>query len=168
MQQVSLHFRGPLHLKKLAVYTPSSSAETKRDLSTARAHRHVHSQFHELKKVKKVLSKREKEPDMVVATIYGKVVSWENNYFGPSATQTPNAPAPSPVMVTATIDGKVVSWVNNWYPDAAVATPATSPPEVPGVGAPTEKASLFHFSRYQISLTLLTSIRSSPGTSRYS
>lgn len=153
-----------MHLKKLAVYTPSSPAKTKRDLTTAHAHRH--NQLHEVKKVKKVLPKREKQPDMVVATIYGKVVSWENNYFRPSATQTPNAPVPSPVMVTATIDGKVVSWVNNWYPDAVIATPATSPPEAPGLSAPTEKTSLFHFSRYHISMTLLTSIRSSPSTRR--
>lgn len=52
----------------------------------------------------------------MTATIDGEVVSWENNWFGPSATT-----APQPVgdengdMVFATIDGQLVSWKNNYH-----------------------------------------------------
>lgn len=70
---------------------------------------------------------------MVVATILGAVVSWENNYFGPSATPAPGVDNTTPQMVTATINGEVVSWVNNWYPDSTVAAPVPSP--TPPVGS---------------------------------
>lgn len=86
--QLSLHFRGPLELEEVAVYNPSSSK--KRNVQEpsphANARRHGHAHFHSEHKAK---AKR----DMVVATIDGKVVSWENNYFGGAAAPT-DAPAP--------------------------------------------------------------------------
>lgn len=75
-----MHFRGPLELASVAVYTPST--KSKRDVpkphSKRHGHQHLHKKYHE--------QEAEKRADNVVATIDGKVVSWENNYFGPSTT----------------------------------------------------------------------------------
>ncbi|KAI0837529.1 putative TOS1-like glycosyl hydrolase-domain-containing protein [Hypoxylon sp. FL0890] len=78
-EDLTLHFRGPLELKSVAVYTPSKG---KRDLpkphSKRHGHQHLHKKYHE--------HEAEKRGDNVVATIDGEVVSWVNNYFGPSTT----------------------------------------------------------------------------------
>ncbi|KAI1392782.1 putative TOS1-like glycosyl hydrolase-domain-containing protein [Hypoxylon trugodes] len=87
-EDLTLHFRGPLKLETLAVYTPSSSS-SKRDVpkphSKRHGHQHLHKKYHE--------HEAEKRADMVSAYIDGKLVSWENNYFGPSTTPAPAATA---------------------------------------------------------------------------
>ncbi|KAI1174079.1 putative TOS1-like glycosyl hydrolase-domain-containing protein [Nemania sp. FL0916] len=77
---LSMHFRGPLHLTNVAVYTPGKG---KRDApkvvhSKRHGHQHLHKKHHEHKKERAV-------GDEVVATIDGQVVSWINTYAGPTA-----------------------------------------------------------------------------------
>jgi hypothetical protein len=70
-------------------------SNAKRDVSHAHARRHGHGEFH--KKRNGASSVEEvhlvEERTEVVATIDGKVVSWVNNYFGPSAAAPADAPA---------------------------------------------------------------------------
>ncbi|KAF3482032.1 uncharacterized protein GIQ15_04791 [Arthroderma uncinatum] len=88
-EEVSLHFRGPMNLHKLAVYNLGSD-KPKRDLKPTiheRRHGHSHQRFHEKRAV----------GDVVTATIDGKVVTWANNYGGGAApTPAPGAPASGP------------------------------------------------------------------------
>lgn len=87
-EEVSLHFRGPITLKQVAAYTKSSSSAKKR--ATHSHSRHGHKAFH-ARALKETVEKR---ADIVTATIDGKVVTWENNYFGPGgATSTAAAAA---------------------------------------------------------------------------
>ena len=95
---MSLHFRGPLTLKQVAVYTPGSSSKSKaRRASQER--RHGHAAFHKREKeVREVQDRAEAEKrkvgDTVTATINGQVVHWVNEYAGPAAaTPTPAAAA---------------------------------------------------------------------------
>ena len=83
-EEVSLHFRGPMHLKKVAAYTKTGGGAKKRDAKGGpHSRRHLgHQKFHE----------KEKRADWVTATIDGQVVSWENNWFG-EPTPAPAAPA---------------------------------------------------------------------------
>ncbi|KAM3514033.1 hypothetical protein MY11210_002350 [Beauveria gryllotalpidicola] len=130
---LSLHFRGPIHVKEVAVYTPSSKNKQRRQQVAAggktkrghhghgHGHGHGHQQFHEAKKKKK-------RAEWVTATINGDVVSWINNYFGP----TPAAPAPPPAPTVpapapaANANAGVGAGV-----DASAPAPAP-PPAVPG------------------------------------
>lgn len=95
--QLSLHFRGPLNLKEFAVYTPSSQSKWKRDEGEAKKPEsaHGHHRIHAVKKKQR----QQKRADWVTATIDGKVVSWENNWFG---GQPSTAPAAAPASPTAT------------------------------------------------------------------
>ncbi|KAF4980810.1 hypothetical protein FZEAL_3264 [Fusarium zealandicum] len=89
-EDLSIHIRGPFNLKEFAVYNLGSEKK-KRDIAPSphvHARRHGHHHFHEQRKHKRA--------DWITATIDGKVVSWENNYFGGAATQAPEAPAPAP------------------------------------------------------------------------
>ena len=83
---MTLHFRGPLELKSVAVYTPSKG---KRDVpqphSKRHGHQHLHKKHHE--------HEAEKRADMVTAVIDGVTVSWENNWFGGASTPAPAATA---------------------------------------------------------------------------
>ncbi|KAL6919682.1 hypothetical protein ACHAPO_004104 [Fusarium lateritium] len=82
-EDLSVHIRGPFKLKEFAVYNLGSSKK-KRDTETAPSpHVHGHRHLHEQRK--------KKRGDWVTATIDGKVVSWENNWYGGSATHA--APA---------------------------------------------------------------------------
>ncbi|KAJ4164424.1 hypothetical protein LMH87_006100 [Akanthomyces muscarius] len=94
---LSLHFRGPLNLKEFAVYTPSSQSKWKRDEGEAKKPEsaHGHHRIHAAKKKQR----QQKRADWVTATIDGKVVSWENNWFG---GQPSTAPAAAPASPTAT------------------------------------------------------------------
>ncbi|KAF2857311.1 hypothetical protein K470DRAFT_273393 [Piedraia hortae CBS 480.64] len=76
-QEVSLHFRGPLHLKQFAFYAPGT-AKSKRNEDDL-GHLHVHGRRGQLHRhvVRQVGA-------MVTATINGQVVSWRNQYGGPS------------------------------------------------------------------------------------
>lgn len=72
-----------MQLKQVAVYNPGSPK--KRDAVSRRAgHSHVHKHLHRANK--------EKRADIVTAVIDGKVVTWENNWFGGA----PAAPTPAP------------------------------------------------------------------------
>ncbi|KAI0861074.1 TOS1 protein [Xylaria cubensis] len=87
---LSLHFRGPLHLNNVAVYTPGKS---KRDApkvahSKRHGHQHLHKKHHEQNEERAV-------GDMVVATIGGQVVSWVNTYAGPTADAAADAAPPA-------------------------------------------------------------------------
>ncbi|KAI0384160.1 putative TOS1-like glycosyl hydrolase-domain-containing protein [Hypomontagnella monticulosa] len=85
-EDLTLHFRGPLELKSVAVYTPSKG---KRDVpqphSKRHGHQHLHKKHHE--------HEAEKRADMVTAVIDGVTVSWENNWFGGASTPAPAATA---------------------------------------------------------------------------
>lgn len=118
---LSLHFRGPLHLKQFAVYNlvqkskpkqkreeveveveadmgksdaeAGIEGEVKAGVESPRAnapHGHAHRHLHR--------GHRAKRADIVTATIDGKVVTWENNYFGPVATDKPTSPPPPTVQ----------------------------------------------------------------------
>ncbi|RMD40065.1 hypothetical protein DV735_g5053, partial [Chaetothyriales sp. CBS 134920] len=127
-QEVSWHFRGPMHLKQFAFYAPA--AITERD---TRGHRHSLLHQHrrlgpevgkggnveKVEKVEKVENEKRAVGDMVTATINGQVVSWVNQYSGDTSSPAADASQAnpndsSPPMVTATINGQVVSWVNEY------------------------------------------------------
>ncbi|OAA46888.1 hypothetical protein NOR_02524 [Metarhizium rileyi] len=114
-QGLSLHFRGPLHLKQFAVYNLASSR--KRDQvapgpdsgnsdnetqieqgepsNVSARQKHGHRFIHR--------ALRAERADIVTATIYGKVVTWENNYFGGAATSTPASPPAATLQTGAAI-----------------------------------------------------------------
>lgn len=99
MEQLSLHFRGPLHLNNVAVYTPGNS---KRDAPKAHSKRHGHQHLHK----KHHQEKEERDVgDVVVATIDGQVVSWVNTYAGPTADVAADAaPAATTTAADSTAD----------------------------------------------------------------
>ncbi|RMZ76160.1 hypothetical protein DV738_g5128, partial [Chaetothyriales sp. CBS 135597] len=132
-QEVSWHFRGPMHLKQFAFYTPAATSRR-----YTRAHRHSHLHQHrrkiELKggEDESIGNEKRAVGDMVTATINGEVVSWVNQYSGGAGSSTGEAsqtnPNDSPCpMVTATINGEVVSWVNEYTGDDSTAASDTSP-----------------------------------------
>lgn len=107
-EQISLHWRGPVAIKQIAVYTPGS--KTKRDsvdsvVEKRHGHNHNHARKHaryqhahlhsEREAPHKVEEKREHPTIWVTATINGAVVSWTNNYWGPEDPQTPAPAAPA-------------------------------------------------------------------------
>lgn len=95
LKKLSLHFRGPLNLKEVAVYYLSKDNKEKRDAVLAEKekrairHAHGHQQLHEAKKKKRT--------EWITATINGDVVSWEKVWYGPKtdspAPAAPTAPA---------------------------------------------------------------------------
>lgn len=99
-EEVSLHFRGPMHLKKVAAYTKSGGASKRSAASKggphSRRHAGQHAKFHE---------KKDANPGAVTATIDGKAVTWENDYFGPggapAATAAAKAAAPVDQVIKA-------------------------------------------------------------------
>lgn len=127
-EEVSLHFRGPVHLKQLAVYGPSSTNTLKHKRHTSRLQRRGHLHQHQRVHNKGSSHKVEKRQE-VSATIDGQVVSWQNNWFGDKVVSAPDA-STSQVMVTATIDGQVVSWTNNYFGEYSAA-PGVAPPTTP-------------------------------------
>ncbi|KAK5658765.1 hypothetical protein OQA88_1576 [Cercophora sp. LCS_1] len=108
-EPMSLHFRGPLHLKQVAVYMPSGSQtkqEVKRNDTPKRdhhhGHRHNHQRLHRHHHNHRSVKKRACDPiTWVTATINGQVASWINDYC-PDQTQAPTAPtSTSPISVPA-------------------------------------------------------------------
>lgn len=120
--QVSLHFRGPVRLKQLAVYTPSASKKKTRRALVPESFNHAnkHQQMHRDLKAKGT-EKGQGKHEMVIATINGQTVSWEKTGF----QDTAHARSKAPDMVTATINGQVVSWVNNYFGQETLATSST-------------------------------------------
>lgn len=96
-EEVSLHFRGPITLKQVAAYTKSSSSTKKR--GTHSHSRHGHKAFH-ARALKETVEKR---ADIVTATIDGKVVTWENNYFGPGGATSTAAAAVAAATSAASV-----------------------------------------------------------------
>ncbi|KUJ24321.1 uncharacterized protein LY89DRAFT_572863 [Mollisia scopiformis] len=137
-EEVSFHVRGPVQINEFAVYVPAPSNVNKRSTSHGRViHKHNHhhgnggqAQSHSHGPVHNEMKVRQE----ISATIDGQVVSWGNNYFGPSSVLADEG---KQVMVTATIDGQVVSWVNNWFgsTQAATTVPTQAAPVAP-VGNP--------------------------------
>jgi hypothetical protein len=85
-----MHFRGPIQLANVAVYTPGKG---KRDVpkvahSKRHGHQHLHKKHHEHHQERAV-------GDTVVATINGEVVSWANTYAGPTADAAADAAPPA-------------------------------------------------------------------------
>ena len=73
-------------MKEFAVYNLVSNE--KRSFSSHRhQHRHLHRQ--------QIREANDKRADIVTATIDGKVVTWENNYFGGAPAKATTAPAPA-------------------------------------------------------------------------
>lgn len=96
--QLSIHIRGPINFKEVAVYNLASESK-KRDLAPSphvHARRHGHQHFHEQRKHKRA--------DWVTATIDGKVVSWENNYLVPATEVAPVDAAPTEAVDQAVAD----------------------------------------------------------------
>ncbi|KAF4784673.1 hypothetical protein HER10_EVM0011047 [Colletotrichum scovillei] len=99
-------FRGPMQLKQVAIYSLSSKAKRSPAASHVHARRHGHHGHHHLHKKsvespKEELKEEKRGEDWVVAEIDGKVVSWINNYFGPTPAAPPAAaatPAVAPVV----------------------------------------------------------------------
>ena len=114
-----MHFRGPLQLKQFAAYAPFAPNAKKREASLAedRQHSHQHDVFHNRAYANIGAHAKHKRQE-VVATIDGKVVSWQNDWTG----QTPA----SPRMVTTTIDGQIVSLVNDWTGETATVSATSS------------------------------------------
>ncbi|KAH7319314.1 putative TOS1-like glycosyl hydrolase-domain-containing protein [Rhexocercosporidium sp. MPI-PUGE-AT-0058] len=96
-EELSLHLRGPIAVKQFAAYTLSKAEKTKRVESDIH-HRHQH------KAIKKVNIHHPAKKDMVIATIDGLVQSWENNWFGPDATNPKTVPATTLVTGTKAAD----------------------------------------------------------------
>src|SRR5258708_1034042 len=114
---MSLHFRGPLRLKQLAVYMPS--ADRKRDQhdsekaeetesarlkrhgnSHAHAHGHAHQYLHQRRHQ---LQHHTQHPERVHEDDSGDEAEKEKR-------------ACPLAWVTATIDGQVQSWINDYCP----------------------------------------------------
>jgi len=133
-EEVSLHFRGPMNLKQVAVYTPSApSNKVRRSTRHRHGHAHAHGHSHVAREEPAPVEERQLGA-MVFAEIDGKPVSWVNEYSGESTSAPAAAAATS--WVTATIDGQVVSWQNSVAgasTSAPAAAAATSSPAA-GVG----------------------------------
>ncbi|KAI5292050.1 target of Sbf [Ascosphaera acerosa] len=96
--ELSLHLRGPAHLKKLAVYsTDGSSSNQKRELhGQAHAHAHVHARAHQHGHAH---AHQKRAQVAVTATMDGQVVSWMQEVpdgVGPTPAPAPAAPAAVP------------------------------------------------------------------------
>ena len=89
-----MHFRGPLNLKRFAVYTPGSSK--KRSVKPSiHQRRHNHQHFHEHNKEIREIQGREAKGEEVTVTMGGKVQHWANEYDGGSPA-SPTSPTPAP------------------------------------------------------------------------
>ncbi|KAH8880072.1 hypothetical protein GQ53DRAFT_788904 [Thozetella sp. PMI_491] len=99
-EPMSLHFRGPIRLKQLAVYMPKGS--TKREEAQVEAD--VAPRVSEMPVADPELlrnKKRDHPTIWVTATINGQVVSWINDYWGPEVTPSPAPAKPSPSVQKA-------------------------------------------------------------------
>ncbi|KAI0397404.1 TOS1 protein [Xylariaceae sp. FL0594] len=94
---LSMHFRGPLKLLQVAVYTPGNNTKpAAKPRARRHGHQHLHKKRHQHHQERAV-------GDMVVATIDGQVVSWKNTYAGPTAdAPAPAGPAPTAAAGTTT------------------------------------------------------------------
>ncbi|KAJ8128195.1 hypothetical protein O1611_g5442 [Lasiodiplodia mahajangana] len=80
-EDLSLHFRGPIQIANVAVYTPGKSSKRELPKGTharRHGHQHLHKKHHKQKEERAV-------GDIVTATIDGQIVTWVNTYAGPTA-----------------------------------------------------------------------------------
>ena len=89
--KLSIHFRGPIRLKQLAVYYPQANSVAKRSPAVDsvhnhhHSHRHGHQHLHHMKRIHPLANHVAVERavgDMVTATIDGQQVEWVNQYAG--------------------------------------------------------------------------------------
>ncbi|KAH7001606.1 putative TOS1-like glycosyl hydrolase-domain-containing protein [Ilyonectria destructans] len=116
-EDLSVHIRGPINFKEFAVYNLASEKK-KRDVAPSphvHARRHGHEHFHEQRKKKRA--------EWITATIDGKVVSWENNYFGPATAVAPVDAVPTEPAYEAPAAAEVTE------PVAATTTKAAAAPK---------------------------------------
>lgn len=88
--KLSLHFRGPIWLRQLAVYFPNLSPNSKRSVNVKHHDRHHGHQYLHRRGPKKVQHKERMLAeravgDLVSATINGKLAFWTNEYAGSTA-----------------------------------------------------------------------------------
>ncbi|EMC95364.1 hypothetical protein BAUCODRAFT_72229 [Baudoinia panamericana UAMH 10762] len=106
-EEVSMHFRGPINLKKFAVYTPGTSSKARRSTPEKRhahAHAHAHGHAHHQEREaapEPAIDVREAKPepavgDWVVITVGGVVESWINEYSGESTSAAASTPTSAP------------------------------------------------------------------------
>lgn len=98
---LSMHFRGPIQLANVAVYTPGTS---KRDApkvvhSKRHGHQHLHKK-HQAQKEERAVG------DVVTAVIDGQVVSWVNTWAGPTADAAGDAAPPAVTSVATPADSE--------------------------------------------------------------
>ncbi|KAF2099911.1 hypothetical protein NA57DRAFT_75414 [Rhizodiscina lignyota] len=93
-EEVSMHFRGPMVINQVAVYTPSSSSSKAKARRTVHERRHGHAGFH--KRNKEIREMQERQIGATVtATINGETVHWINEYGGPGGSPSTSAAAAS-------------------------------------------------------------------------
>ena len=87
---MSLHFRGPLQLKQLAIYAPGSSTSKKQRRAGNNHRRHGHQHLHQHDHRDRAVIERS-VGQKVTATIDGQVASWLNTYSGQPSSAAVNA-----------------------------------------------------------------------------
>ncbi|KAK7985008.1 TOS1-like glycosyl hydrolase-domain-containing protein [Apiospora saccharicola] len=131
-EDLSIHFRGPATIEKVAVYTPK--ANSKRDAPKPHSKRHGHQHLH--KKFNHEHSHEERAVgDTVHAKINGQDVSWTNTWDGKGvASPEGAAPAAAPAAkAAADIDISSSKFVKSEKiasaPKAGSSYPAASSPQ---------------------------------------
>ncbi|KAG9247807.1 putative TOS1-like glycosyl hydrolase-domain-containing protein [Calycina marina] len=113
-EEVSLHFRGPIELKQIAVYTPVSAS----DGDTAHHHRH-HDVLESRHGGHNIHDRGNADSTVTIVDIVTETTCVTESSSEPADARSTDPAAidkaATPVMVTATIDGQVVSWVNDWF-----------------------------------------------------
>lgn len=154
LPKLSLHFRGPIWLKQLAVYFPSQSANSKRSVNLKHHDRHHGHQYLHRRGPKNV---RHKERvlvgravgDLVSATIDGKLAFWTNEYAGPTATvgQSSAVASAAPSQGSAAIvcpycdNTSTTIWISDSAAETNTASPSTAPLPSPSDGSSQTEAS---------------------------
>ncbi|KAL6715778.1 target of Sbf [Lecanora helva] len=91
-EELSLHFRGPIWLKQVAVYTPTPESISGRSLKHSKhghrheAHGYIHGHHGQVREVTKRELEKRSVGQLISATIDGQLVSWTNEYAGPGVS----------------------------------------------------------------------------------
>ncbi len=123
---MSLHFRGPLRLKQLAVYLPDS--QQKRDQTVEGFESDVENEAGAGNGQLKTGHHQRHSHHYVHGHGHRHSPQYKNHHDenGDRGAKVEQRTCPEQ-WVTATIDGKVVSWLNDWCPGASTAAPAPTP-----------------------------------------
>ena len=115
-----MHFEGPLHLKRFAVYTPGSNKK-RSEKTGVHQRRHNHQHFHQHnKEIREIQDRAVGDP--VTQTMNGKVETWTNVYDGAGAA----TPAPfAPVAANKVVDS----------PSSVAKAPSAAPSYNAGTGS---------------------------------